>query len=126
MPRSCLTPGIRFDTGNVEGTLSSEPAERDGDVAEGHHPAEAGRPVNYELTLWNRANCPKDGAPCNGHAYIPVPACNVSKTECTVIFSTMGRPTPDAPPLTAATLKSMSVTARANGIQVGKEANFFP
>ena len=36
-------PGIRFEQGNVKGTLSAEPAERDGDVAEGHHPT-AGPP----------------------------------------------------------------------------------
>ena len=61
---------------------------------------------------------------CDGHGYTPVPACNASETECTVVFSTMGKPSPNAPPLTADTLKSMSVVARANGKQVQKEANF--
>ncbi len=84
-----------------------------------------GRPVKYELTLWDRADCPKGGAPCNGHAYIPVPACDGSKTECAVVFSTTGRPSPNAPPLTADTLKSMSVVAKdPDGHIAHKEANF--
>ena len=118
-------PGIRFEQGNVEGTLSpnrlSVTVKWPKAITQ-----PPGRPVNYGLTLWNRANCPKDSMLCNGHGYSPVPACNASQTECKVVFSTMGKPSPNAPPLTADTLKSMSVTARANGIQVGKEANFFP
>ena len=82
------------------------------------------RPVKYELSLWNRANCPKDNMLCNGHGYNPdAGTCDSSKTECTVAFSKM-RGVSGAPPLTADTLKSMSVTAIAVGTQVTKEANF--
>jgi hypothetical protein len=121
-----LTPGIRFDTGNVKGTLSSNRLMVTVTWPKAITQPKEGRPVKYELTLWDRANCPKDGSPaCDGHAYIPVPACNVSKTECTVTFSTMGRPKPNAPPLTAATLKSMSVVAKdPDGNTAQKEANF--
>lgn len=118
-------PGIRFDKGPLEGTLSANrlSVTVKWPTAITQPP---GRPVKYALTLWDRANCPKDGAPCNGHAYIPVSGtCGSSKTECTVVFSTMGRPSPNAPPLTADTLKSMSVVAEDPDHNVAlKEANF--
>ena len=117
-------PGIRFDNGPLEGSLSANRLS----VTVKWPKAitqPPGRPVTYELTLWDLANCPKNGTPCNGHAYIPVPACGSSKTECTVVFSTMGRPSPNAPPLTADTLKSMSVVAKdPDGHTATKEANF--
>jgi hypothetical protein len=113
-----LKPGIRFDTGNVKGTLSSDRL-RVTVTWPNAITQPPKRAIKYELTLWDRANCPKDGAPCNGHAHIPVPACNVSQTACTVLFSTM------VPPLTAATLKSMSVIAKdPDGRTAQKEANF--
>ena len=117
-------PGIRFEQGNVKGALSSDRVK----VTVTWPTAVTqpkGRPVKYELTLWDRADCPKDSAPCNGHAYIPVlGTCDSSKTECTVVFSTMGRPS-NAPPLTADTLKSMSVIAKdPDGHIALKEANF--
>jgi hypothetical protein len=124
-------PGIRFDTGNVKGTLSSDRLR----VTVTWPKAitqPPGRPFKYELTLWNRANCPKDGRlpgdPCKGHAYNPGSGtCDSSKTECTVVFSkTVG--VSGAPPLTANTLKSMSVVARDPNnppkYSAQKEANF--
>ena len=112
-------PGIRFDTGNIEGDLSNDAAS----VTVKWPKAitqPPGRPVTYELTLWDRANCPKDGAPCNNHASIPVPGtCNSLETQCTVKLSTT------VPPLSADTLKSMSVVAKdPDGHIAQKEGNF--
>jgi hypothetical protein len=123
-PPLVLKPDIRFEPGNVIGTLSPNRLRVTVKWPKAITQQPPGRPVNYALTLWNRANCPHDSMLCDGHGYTPVPACNASETECTVVFSTMGKPSPNAPPLTADTLKSMSVVARANGKQVQKEANF--
>src|SRR5262245_12244177 len=119
-------PDLQFEQGNVKGTLSPNRLSVTVKWPKAITQNPPGRPVRYALTLWNRANCPNPNDPtsCNFHDYTPVPACNASETECTVTFSTMGRPKPDAPPLTADTLKSMLVVARANGKQVEKKANF--
>jgi hypothetical protein len=122
-PPVVLTPGIRFDEGNVKGTLSSDRLR----VTVTWPKAitqPPGRPVKYELTLWNLANCPKDST-CNGHSYNPgLGTCDSSKTQCTVVFSkTVG--ILGAPPLTANTLKGMSVVAKdPDGNTADKKANF--
>jgi hypothetical protein len=125
-PPLVLKPDLQFEQGNVKGTLSPNRLSVTVKWPKAITQNPPGRPVRYALTLWNRANCPNPNDPtsCNFHDYTPVPACNASETECTVTFSTMGRPKPDAPPLTADTLKSMLVVARANGKQVEKKANF--
>jgi hypothetical protein len=115
-------PGIRFEQGNVKGTLSSDRLKVTVTWPKAiTQPKPV--PVKYELTLWNRANCPKDGAPCNGHAYIPASGtCDSSKTECTVVFS---RTSPPSPPLTAGTLKSISLVAKDPAGNIAtKQANF--
>jgi hypothetical protein len=114
-----LKAGIRFGPGKVEGTLSADRLSVTvmWPKAVTQPP---GRQVTYELTLWDRENCPRGGAVCNGHAAIPVPGtCDSTKTECTVLLSST------VAPLTADTLKSMSVVAKDPDNNVAqKEANF--
>jgi hypothetical protein len=82
----------------------------------------AGRQVTYELTLWDRANCPRDGAACNDHASIPLAnACDKSSTKCRVVLASV------VPPLTSSTLKSVSIVAKDPDNNVAqKETNFTP
>jgi hypothetical protein len=82
----------------------------------------AGRPVTYELTLWNLANCPGQGQACDHHASIPLAdACDKSATNCQVALASL------VPPLTSSTLKSVSVVAKDPDNNVAqKETNFTP
>jgi hypothetical protein len=118
-------PGIKFENGPLEATL-----EPDRLSVQVKWPKAITQPpggeVEYQLTLWDRENCPGVEVPCNGKAYIPVPACDSSKTECAVVFSTLGRPSPNAPELTAHNLKSISVVAiyKGKGVEARKQANF--
>jgi hypothetical protein len=114
-------PGIKFLPGDIEASLVS--ADRllvNWPKAITQPP---GNPVKYELTLWDRANCPKDNNLCDGHSHNPNRACNQSQTQCEVTLSRC------VPPLTAETLKSISVVAKDLKAPPGtpnaqKEVNF--
>ena len=104
-------PGIRFDNGPLEGTLSPDRLKVTVKWPKAIIQSRDNPPpkVKYELTLWDLPNCPDNG-PCNGHAHgPPLPptpgACDQSQTECVVTLSKL------APPLTWDKLKSISVTA---------------
>src|SRR5262249_8807004 len=100
------TPGIKFLPGKITGNLSdnNQSVRVNWPKAITQPP---GQQVTYELTLWDRANCPKDGAPCNGHAGIPqFGTCDQSQTKCIVPFAKF------PPNITPDTLKSLSVVAR--------------
>lgn len=120
-PPEVSKPGIKFLPGDIEASLVS--ADRllvNWPKAITQPP---GNPVKYELTLWDRANCPKDSNLCDGHSHNPNRACNQSQTQCEVTLSRC------VPPLTAETLKSISVVAKDLKAPPGtpnaqKEVNF--
>jgi hypothetical protein len=98
-------PGIQFTAGEVAGTLSTDGAS----VTVTWPPAitqPGGGAVAYQLTLWNLAGCPLQGAACDGHASIP-PAgtCVATATACKVPLAQL------VPPLSAENLRSLSVAA---------------
>ena len=102
-------PGIEFTAGEVVGTVSADGAS----VTVTWPPAitqPAGGAVTYQLTLWDLAGCPLQGASCNGHAFIPPQGtCAATATACKVPFAQI------VPPLTAENLQSLSVVAVDSG-----------
>ena len=107
-PVSGSTPGIQFGSGKIDGTLSADRQELTVTwPAANTQPR--GRPVIYQLTLWDQPNCPTlpDGKQCPGQASLPLDkTCDKSQTQCTVRLSKL------VPPLTADTLKSIEVRAQ--------------
>jgi len=113
------TPGVRFLPGKIVGKLTADNLSVKVNWPKAITQP-AGQQVTYELTLWNRANCPKDSKPCDGHAAIPLQGtCDQTDTNCVVPLANT------VPPLTAETLKSLSVVAKdSQGHQAQIEANF--